>query len=1119
MGRGAVYAVPRSPTSWAAESDDLVRSKRPVMVEPRQPRPLGAFGGRSPLAALQAAQSAAGDTASVLLGGSAGWVLGPGALRRAKAKGFKRRAQDATLPPVLSSSAPPVLPAGSGQFTESGVAADLQSDVQSQRGRQPGPRNTYAKGYVGADPRGPGPLSTKQMKSLFRDLVSQHQAAAPSQRLDHWLPALLRDTWAATEGQPSPHPVRAAVALFAVERMIDYHQLQFGRELRRELVGAIYAGGLAMDEVMPRGVGSGILDRLLQAEVADAATIRANKVGTEAQALAEAHEETCEQLERRYESAASSLRRVAFRAWRSVLDNHWPQALQRVKEKQADGRTVGAAFRQWRGWVWAKNRAQAKTAHDKALRETRENATRDYGAMQASYDAQVLELKARVQELEDQVNAKAGIDVAKGEEFDSMSKRCRDLEAKVKQLQKQIEEHREKNVLHSLDAEVLREHLDKAANYMQNAHKLSIGSDVRTGVRAVDLVHAAINPEHDMRQPLPEVLDAEADELISLGKARPQDVLLVWVNHVVRITDANSRVVRNWTSDLADGEVFITMVHQLWPEAAGVLDLRNEHSLPDRVGGLCNHLRNLLRGDDLKWLRREAILGQREEVNLMLASVLFERYCDTHCQIRPVRCPDVSALKPEQLDDHLAAADEAFRKGMANRQSLGLVQRSVRHFLSGLLQQMAEEGVRKRTIQDRRGSDEAARHGWAELRDEKIQAAAPTASSADCDDIRDILLEHAERLRQVYQYYGNVRHAMQGILSEEWLRLCSDAGFGRTLQGRTRLDQFYTVTMQTRGPGPKGASMADLALLLIRIADDTDGELLPLRPQDVGSGDFAGGRRRSRRGSVAASPRAAGPPATIGARLQQVCVELAKVQHADIDAFRELYRAQENQLVMMNHNRALLSVYEWFAKRDEQKRGNNTTLNVDEWTRMLKELDCIDAQLGVKDAVLLFNASQDVECASPASELSFREFLEALFGIALCRVPIAILPVWCRVNNFFQERLLPCIRRKFPQVKLAPPPGSGGGSDQPPGRRGTLRAVDLAMLSSEPSPVRANSGLHSGLLSSRKGSEPNMSPNRRQSGIVSFAPAGTLQAEDQDPQSQSMSFGRSPRRGSRHVGT
>eukprot|EP01065_Artemidia_motanka_P036041 TRINITY_DN43941_c0_g1_i1.p1 TRINITY_DN43941_c0_g1~~TRINITY_DN43941_c0_g1_i1.p1 ORF type:complete len:1114 (+),score=364.58 TRINITY_DN43941_c0_g1_i1:43-3384(+) len=1089
MSRSVVYAV-APPPPWSGPLEELARSPQPVLVERSRVRQ----GARQPLGALASAVAAAVSAdppkhpplKPVQGVGQAGLLRG--SLWK---RGGRGTIAQPALPPVCTATEP--LMRAIGEFGEgAGLAAEGGTENLLPLKRIP--RGTWATAPQELDRKRAVSMSTQQMKAVFRDLVGKHQKMSSSRKLGQWLPALLKDAFEATAGSPSPHPLRVAVCVYAVERMIDYHQLERGRELRRELVSASFAGGLAMDEMMPNGISASVLERLLLAEAADIATTRASRLNEERRDIETGYQDEIEVTNDKVYSMQSGLKRTFFRIWRDVVRRNWTVALRRLQERSQQCRQLASTFQRWRGFCSLVSRQRAAAQHEKAIKTARDDALREAAALRVSFDTKVREQQARIHDLEEKLAAGLGVDQAKADEYDMILKRCSELETKLKQLQKQIDEMKERNVLLSLESEELREQLNTAAELVQGAHSMSLGNQTRPGLRAVDLVAAANNPEHDMKQPLPET-SGSVDDLQGSLRASPSDILLVWVNHILCVTDANSRVVRSWRHDFADGEVFLCIAHYLWPNAAGLLELRNEHSLPERVGGLCSHLKALL-GQELRWLRREAVLAMREEVNVMITATLFECYCSSHVQRRPAALKDTSQLKAEKLLDHLMAAADDFELSMANTRAMARVGSAVHDRVFGTLQQMAEDGVRRKQIQDRRGSQEQLRHGWADMSDEQIQAAAPSATPSDCDAIRDSLFEHADRVRQVYQFYSNVSAAMQGILPTEWTRLCADVGFGRTLQARGKLDQLHALTIQARSGNPtalKGASLSELAALLVRIAEDPEGDMLPPRSFQglVSDAEASGAKLLPRRRSRAASIAVTSPQGTLKMRMHQVMAELARAQHADLDAYREVYRQPECQMVLQTHNRSLVAVYEWFAKRDETNRGNVTSINADEWTRMLKDLDCIDAQLGVKDATMIFNAVQDVEDPSPPSELSFREFLEALCGVALSRLANQMLPVWLRLSNFFQDKFLPTVRRKFPMIKTQPIPGPGGVEGVSPARRRETLRPSLADLADG---IGQRQGSSASMMSMRRATQGG--PSVSFSSPVGAAGAGPLSGLD-----------------------
>jgi hypothetical protein len=94
------------------------------------------------------------------------------------------------------------------------------------------------------------------------------------------------------------------------------------------------------------------------------------------------------------------------------------------------------------------------------------------------------------------------------------------------------------------------------------------------------------------------------------------------------------------------------------------------------------------------------------------------------------------------------------------------------------------------------------------------------------------------------------------------------------------------------------------------------------------------------------------------------------------------------------------------------------TLQMEDWVKLVRDLDFIDALTPVKFVQTIFVNSQDSFDATGDADMSYAEFEEAIVALGLARVPNPYMTIEVRLHVFFAERLLPMVRRKFPAVFL-----------------------------------------------------------------------------------------------------
>ena len=512
-----------------------------------------------------------------------------------------------------------------------------------------------------------------------------------------------------------------------------------------------------------------------------------------------------------------------------------------------------------------------------------------------------------------------------------------------------------------------------------------------------------------------------------------------------------------------------------------VKDLLQENFLVERVEKLVAIIQTMFPLYLMEWLSPEKILGQSSDTNAMLLSLLFDYYVNSHRYLSESDRSILMTIKEnhcfsDTLQDNLRGIEvcksieiryeerqnqilvlsgvirDCMQGKMKNNDFLTVayptVPQDVPHpsgSISGpspvakSLRNRAGDSIADRmsvpnTIADsdeacstapsspsnpsqyvsfKFGGDQSMRPTWWDINDDK--ALNIGISQAELTEVKQIAKFQSQSLLSVYDYYSNCQTALEGVQPNEWVRMCSDSGvpLAKGYNGKSKIEAvFNSVVHRSEDPKTKrikeddkkkGASPEDFFLLLLGLVDIDDA-----------ADDKKKGRRHSK------------PPGerglrggTFSERFTTLLTDhiLGKAQRIDLESFKRTYWAPPCQHVVQQASRLLSNVYEHFARRDEWNRGNNRTLSLDEWTKFCKELEFVDAATSRNDVMMFFNCSQDSEDATSSSEMSCKEWFEAIFLVGLSRESNPLLCPHIRFMSFVKDKLIPVLKRKFPAIK------------------------------------------------------------------------------------------------------
>ena len=120
-------------------------------------------------------------------------------------------------------------------------------------------------------------------------------------------------------------------------------------------------------------------------------------------------------------------------------------------------------------------------------------------------------------------------------------------------------------------------------------------------------------------------LVGEGESADDLSGIPPEQILLRWFNFHLKNAGCN-RVVTNFTTDLADGELYATLMHQLAPEKVTITDLEGALIVTDSLARASLIIEMAERLDCRKFITAKAIVDGNPNLNLAFVATLFNAY-------------------------------------------------------------------------------------------------------------------------------------------------------------------------------------------------------------------------------------------------------------------------------------------------------------------------------------------------------------------------------------------------------------------------------------------------------------------------------------------------------------
>ena len=692
------------------------------------------------------------------------------------------------------------------------------------------------------------------------------------------------------------------------------------------------------------------------------------------------------------------------------------------------------------------------------------------------HNDRIASLRSKAASLEEQVLL-LKTQQSNNEEVELLNKQNNELSNRTKELTKESHTNRESAVIASLQVESLTDTLTSLFEIAKTGFD-EVRDGQRPGVRATDFIEGKIgNTIINMN----DYSLKESDSIHKTAEDCPtsDSVLRSFLNFVLGLIDSTPqkddrkskmrskfhRRVSNFSRDLNDCEIFIVVTSYLWSDhyldVIRILDIR---ALPERADHFVTFFKNLHPRCYMEWLTGSSILGMNTLVNMNIAVVMMERFV---CFLLVVLFFFFSFLffscqkrntQNRYRHTHILQGNELTSSGLSEYENGGVNADAVTDDLSELNVTRVRCEVNKRAMEElittvRDGVFSLAMHRmsqpktiaeeewdpnlmslWYSYSDERLSSTLPGLSRLECDSLRTVFHDHSQIVESVFSYYSNLTTAFQGICLSDFLRLCGDCQLPimRSLSGKARVENMYFSSQQLQS-STKGIPVGEMLLLLIRLMEEkTDDNTTSVkldgstsqglqtlgvstsRERSVSLTNPTPGRR-SIRPSVYSSSRLS-PKSRVTSLIMDHITP--RTSRTDIRGFKDLYWSLPVQSAIQVHSKMLGSIYDYFSRRDETNRGNNTSISLDEWLKLTKDLECRDAQLTRIDVTLIFNTSQDMSDGTAVTELSYREFLEAFFAMSLCRISNPLLPVPVRFHTFCSERLVPVLRRKFPQIKV-----------------------------------------------------------------------------------------------------
>eukprot|EP01063_Lacrimia_lanifica_P010760 TRINITY_DN17502_c0_g1_i2.p1 TRINITY_DN17502_c0_g1~~TRINITY_DN17502_c0_g1_i2.p1 ORF type:complete len:868 (+),score=337.36 TRINITY_DN17502_c0_g1_i2:636-3239(+) len=867
-------------------------------------------------------------------------------------------------------------------------------------------------------------MKSDDMRQEFRRLTRKYGERARRLKMCQWVPELLGELRDVTNAAPSPHPLRVAVCLFVVERLLDNSSLPGG--IRTELFAAIYHNGECLDDLQATGISSSILDVMLHAESTQYYQVKQRMDLKNNTAKLEAYETQLETAQEEARICRSLAIGTHFRAWKDRAKKTYAQGAVQQGVRLRNARTMTRVMTTWRQLIQCRRHGRMEeevAKREKALKDMHEDELRD---MKVRFEETIQAKDAAIKSLED-VAAKLRETIHVHETTARVSptpdgldpmKRCSELEAKLKHMSRELKE----STLKLFDAKQREaEHRDAStAAYNLAMQQLDqLDTKKKKGVTTRALARAALSPDHDVSEPIDDAhmnwdtWEWSASQMRIVGHDK---VLLTWANHVLRDTVPQGRELH--AGSMADGELLIRVTCYVFKEMSRVTggraptsklsSLLEEKSLPERVSKYVDAVRLWCVQQHghamVDWLTPDRILQMDPYTTNLLLFFLYESYCATHI-CHPIELAALQSLETNGL-------------GPPSQLQLATARRVAVQYKTGLqIQNELHDYLRSQLF-----ASNVSLGPWSVRR---LSADySPADPNSDVTFKKAMLESHEEalkffnsRLKDVFLYYSNMSIAYEGMLLGDWHRLVSDLiGKSQAAKEEARVEGIYQSIVHTgkgraaagerrrsipasakAAGGGKGASFEEFEAMLVHCGET--GLVNPAPAQ--------GGRRRT----LTANQEP--PRVRVVGFLKDVA---EKSMRLEVRYHRANYADVYTQMAVQAQSKGVGLLYEFFAVRDPTNRGNNTTLNMDEWLKMCKELELIDSHTSRNDAILYYNIVQEPD--EHAAELSASEFQEAMFLVGISRVSNPLISPSHRFTLFCVDRLYPLVRRKFPQIKV-----------------------------------------------------------------------------------------------------
>lgn len=276
--------------------------------------------------------------------------------------------------------------------------------------------------------------------------------------------------------------------------------------------------------------------------------------------------------------------------------------------------------------------------------------------------------------------------------------------------------------------------------------------------------------------------------------------------------------------------------------------------------------------------------------------------------------------------------------------------------------------------------------------------------------LRAFLEVHWRTLRQIYTYYSSITAISAQMTLQEYWRFVDDLKIvGKNLPKQV-VDVVFIRSNWTKddadGGGARGAAGGGgSSKALVGKAGGRNENSLLGHLKELDANEFVEAIVRlalayAGAGTAATSPKgAAGTAAAVAGggaagvslvdKVARFITEIVvpRAMSQNTDEFKRLIYSPPVQLVINQYQRALLRIFTHYRDADGSD-GRNQSINLAEFSQLVKDADLMDKTLTRTAVANIFNAAQDAEdTAGGETDMVFREFLEAVVTLALYKIP------------------------------------------------------------------------------------------------------------------------------------